>query len=193
MKIFKTLSAIVLAIAFAIPLFASSYHLGETVVNGGVFDFQNGGGMSYGEIYGYDTDSTITIGSAGIANKVQVTSFAVNGESNGEDTPDHTNDHITVSADGKYHVVVSIAAESVAGAAAEFGFGVWVNNGATQKQNVHAHRDFAGGGSDVGSVGMSGICDFSANDTVEVWLYNETNTQNIVVDDITLSMVKIGS
>jgi len=30
------------------------------------------------------------------------------------------------------------------------------------------------------------------NDTIEAWISNETNTQNYIVEDITLSLVKIG-
>jgi hypothetical protein len=153
--------------------------------------FNGTGGLVFGEIYAYDTSTTITISSSGIANKVQITAFAANGQSNNA-TPDHTNDHITIDKAGKYLVTISGSIASVAGAAALFGFGLWINNGATQYTNVHTHRNLSGGGGDAGSISMSGICDFAANDTVELWVYNETNTQNIVVDDMTLSVVQIG-
>lgn len=146
----------------------------------------------YGEIYAYDVAGTITIAASGIANKVQIDVFDTDGESTAEVVPDHTNDHLTVGQTGPYFVACSIAAESVAGAAALFGWGCWVNNGATQLANLHAHRQLSGGGSDRGSISLSGIAALTATDTLEVWTYNETNTQNVVVDDITLSAIYLG-
>lgn len=154
--------------------------------------FNGTSGLAFGEIYCYDTATTITITSSGIANKVQITAFAVNGHSNNA-TPDHTNDHITITKAGKYLVTISGSIESPGGgAAALYGFGGWINNGATQLQNIHTHRRLAGGGSDRGSISMSGICNFAVNDTVEVWTYNNTNTSDIIIDDMTLSIVQIG-
>ena len=58
--------------------------------------------------------------------------------------------------------------------------------------NLHGHRDLASGGGQAGSLSISGVIDLAVNDTVEVWMWNETNTQNFVVDDINLSLVQIG-
>ena len=58
--------------------------------------------------------------------------------------------------------------------------------------NVHAHRRMSGGGGDVGSASLSGIIDVSANDELEMWLHNETNTDNPTVEDITISIFQIG-
>jgi hypothetical protein len=158
----------------------------------GDVNFVANGGLQFAEIYTYDNGGTVTITTSGIANKVQVTLFDANGESNGNVTPDHTNDHITIGAAGRYLVTVSIAASSTGASAYEMGWGIWVNNGATEKQNIHAHREFSGSGGDTGSISLSGIVDFAASDTVELWTWNETNTNNIIIDDLTLSVVQIG-
>jgi hypothetical protein len=106
-------------------------------------------------------------------------------------TPDHTNDHITVDKAGWYLCSVSISIDSLAGSAAKFGFGVYKNNGATLFQNLHSHRDLpAGAGGNSGSVSLSGLIDLAATDTIELWVWNETNTQNIVVDDVTLTLLQ---
>lgn len=89
--------------------------------------------------------------------------------------------------------MVSIHADSQSGSAARFGFGVFKNNGNTQFSNVHGHIDMpAGAGGNSRAVPMSGIIEVAVNDTVEVWAWNEDNTQNVTVDDITLSLVQIG-
>ena len=148
-------------------------------------------GLPFAEIYVNDANTTVTISGTGIANKVQVLVFDTNGCSHNM-TPDHTNDHITVVKAGCYLCTVSITAASVSGAAAQFSFNLFKNNGATAFLNIHAHRDFSGGGGDVGSVSLSGIIDIAASDTIELWLWNDTNTQNIILDDINLSLVQVG-
>jgi hypothetical protein len=50
----------------------------------------------------------------------------------------------------------------------------------------------AGAGGDTGSISMNGIIACYVNDTIEIWMWNEDNTNNVIVDDITLSLVQIG-
>jgi hypothetical protein len=158
----------------------------------GDLNFVGGAGLQYGSVYGEDTATTITISGTGVANKVQITAFDTNGVSNGSVTPDHTNNHLTVGKAGDYDIKCYLTCESVVGAAANFGFQVFINNGATIVSGAHAHRYLAGGGSDVGSVALGNQVALSANDTVEVWVWNDTNTQNVVISDITLVLTQIG-
>ena len=154
--------------------------------------FVGGGGLPFAEIYCFDGNTTITISGTGIANKVQVTCFDTNGVSNNM-TPDHTNDHITVTKAGMYKCSVSTSIDSLTGSTAKFAMGVFKNNGATHFQNLHFHRNLpAGAGGNSGSASMTGIIDLAVNDTIEVWAWNETNTQNFVVDDITMNLIQIG-
>jgi len=145
----------------------------------------------FGEIYASDVSDTITITSSGQANKVQVTSFSVNGQSSNM-TPDHTNDHLTISVAGKYLATLSVSLSSTGGTAYVVGFSLYKNNGGTEFPNVHANRNLAGAGGDTGSMSMSGIIDLAVNDTIELWCWNETNTNNIVIQDVTLSLIYVG-
>jgi len=43
-----------------------------------------------------------------------------------------------------------------------------------------------------GSITVSGIIDLAVNDTVEFWVWNETNTQNFIIDDIAMNLLQIG-
>jgi len=147
----------------------------------------------YGEIYAYDSGSEIAIGDTGVGNKAQITSFDTNGVSSYM-SPDHTNDHIVVQRAGDYLCKVAISAETEgAGGGDEFGFAVYKNNGQTLFENLHAHRLLSGGGGDTGSVGLSGLIRLNAGDTIEVWVWNEDDTTNLVVDDITLTLIKLGT
>ena len=145
---------------------------------------------AYGEIYCYESSSTETITGTGIANKVQISCFSVNGLSK-LTTPAHASDHITVTKAGVYKAMVSMSLESTGGTPYVLSAGLWTNNGTVQFQNVHMSRALSGGGSDTGSTSMNGLCTFAANDTVEVWIWNETNTNNVIVDEITLSLIRI--
>jgi hypothetical protein len=157
---------------------------------GAIGDFINLG-RSFADIYASDVEAEHTIADTGQENRVQIVSFNANGESR-EAAPDYTNDHITVTRAGIYLVNVSMTLESVAGAAAEFGYAVYKNDGATEVMGLHGHRDLAAGGGQHGSVALSGIADLAVDDTVEVWIWNETNTQNIKIGDINLSIVEVG-
>jgi hypothetical protein len=123
--------------------------------------------------------------------KVQVTIFDTNEAANGA-TPDHTNDHITINKAGSYAVVGSASITSVAGAAAKFHIECYKNNGATHLSGVHTSRNLAGGGGDTGSISFSGPVDLADGDTIEVWVTNVSNTQNIIFEDINLAVYMVG-
>lgn len=146
-------------------------------------------GIPYGEISASDVMTTLTITATGQGNKVQVTAFDTNGLSNNM-TPDHTNDHLIGLKAGVYFCSVSMAVESGTGAGFQAGFSIYKNNGTTEFPNLHAHRNFAGGGSDRGSITLSGFLSISVNDTIELWTWNDTNTVNIIIDDVTMSLMR---
>lgn len=151
----------------------------------------SGGGLAYGEIYAQDVSDTIAFTGSGIDNKIQITSFAVEGVSNNTD-PNHPNDHITISQTGVYKITCSMVIKSDAGTGFELGVSVFKNNGAAAFANLHFHSDFAGGGGDEKVMSADGLVTLAANDTVEVWCWNETNTTSIIIDEINLNLVQIG-
>ena len=150
-----------------------------------------GAGLPGAGIYCHDAGTTLTIAASGWANKVQVTQFTANETSNLM-TPDHTNDHITVVKTGVYRVTASISISSTGGTSYEVAFGCWKNNGATEFLNLHSHRVLSGGGGDKGSMSISGRVSLTAADTLELWAANITNTNNIIIESITLSAVMVG-
>ena len=164
---------------------------GAVKVVGDMFFSSAGSGLPHGDIFGYEVGATITITGTGAANKVQVTSFAEDGESNMM-TPSHANDHITVLKTGIYLVTASVSISSLGGTSYEMDFACWINNGATELRNIHAHRRLSGGGSDTGSKSLSGTTALTAGDTLELWCYNATNTNDVVIESLTLSAVMVG-
>jgi hypothetical protein len=168
------------------------YTAGGISVAGDISFIGSGSGMIYGEIFANNVSGTVTITSSGKSNRVQIDTFDNNGLSNGNITPDHTNDHITIGVDGHYMLTCSISCENSPGLAATYGFSAYKNNGSVEFTNCHSHRAMAGAGGDTGSISMNGIIACYANDTIEVWMWNEDNTNNVIVDDITLSLVQIG-
>ena len=158
----------------------------------GDVNFVAGAGLQFGEIFAHDNAVETDFGGSGVGNKSQITIFTTDGVSNGDVTPSNSQDHITLGKAGMYFVSISIAASTSAGGSDEYGFSLWKNNGDTEFANVHSHRIFGGGGGDFGSISMSGIIDGTASDTLEVWVWNEDNTESILIDDITLSAMQIG-
>lgn len=145
-------------------------------------------GPAYAGISVVDNAVETAIAVAGTA--VQVTIFDTNDPSNVL-TPDHTNDHITIAEDGDYFIDVSATVDSVGGAGSVFHMRVQKNNGATEITPVHCHRNLSGGGGESGVISMTGIATLSASDTIEVWIENETNTQNYMVSDISLNVRRL--
>jgi hypothetical protein len=137
-------------------------------------------------VLGNTTATTISI--AGTA--VQYTHFNTNDPSRGA-VPDHTEDHITINREGTYQIVASITVKSVAGSASQIGLDIQKNNGASSISNIHAHRNLAGGGGDRGSMSLSGIATLAKDDTIELWVTNETNTDNYTLEDVTLSVIQL--
>ena len=58
--------------------------------------------------------------------------------------------------------------------------------------NVHAHRRLSGGSTDQGSITVSGMLDVAVNEELEMWLHNETNTVDILVEDATFTIFQLG-
>lgn len=154
----------------------------------GDIDFQSDSGLSFGEISVTDNSTETAIAVQGTA--VQITIFDTNGKSNNT-YPDHTSDHITIDSAGVYLINVSATINSIAGAASRAEITVMKNNGASEII-PHVDRNLAGGGGESGVISISGLANLNAQDTVEVWIENETNTQNYVVEDISLCVVQVG-
>lgn len=164
---------------------------GEIIDNGDLTFVGAGSGLPYGGIWCKDANTTITISTSGEANKVQVTGFTNNGTAN-LTTPDYTTSDITATKTGVYRVEVTVSANSVAGGGGNFGFEIYKNNGATGFPNVHANTEFAGGTGETKSITLIGHISLTAGDTVELWLWNETATNNIVINDCNISILMIG-
>ena len=162
---------------------------GNIVEIAGDVTFLGTGGLAYAgiSVVGNAVESAMTGGGAAD----QIVIFNTNSPNNNA-TPDHTNDHITIVKAGDYLIIASATVNSVSGAGSRFEMTVQKNNGDALVDALHVDRNITGGGGVAGSVSMSGIATLAVDDTVEVWLENETNTQNYVVEDITLSIVQIG-
>ena len=144
----------------------------------------------YGEISAYENSTgSGAFSGTGMGNMQQVLIFDTDGLSRGT-TPDHTNDHITIDKAGRYLVTCTISFSGTANH--EIGLGVHKNNGVTHITNLHTHRKLGSGG-DIGACSVMGIVALSATDTVELWAWNETGTAEIVIEDVTLTVVRVGA
>jgi hypothetical protein len=145
--------------------------------------------LRYGEIYVENNSTPTTI--SGSSTWYQVTVFGTNGLFN-DTTPDHSTDDITIDHAGVYLIVVSAAIKTEGGGSgAVYEVQVEKNDGATSFANIHTDRQLAGGGGDVGSISLSGIVSLSVDDTIELWVQNKSNTDNIIFEDATLSVIEI--
>ena len=120
--------------------------------------------VAYGEIYG-TADSTLTITT--IDTPVQYTGFTANGQS-ANTTPDHTNDHITITRPGRYFVTLSMSARLNSNMGGGFiTFYLNLNNGTTEITQAPLILNQVLDVNRTGSI--STILNLAANDTLELW------------------------
>ena len=146
------------------------------------------GGLLNGEIKVESNATETAIAVSGTP--VQVTVFDTATHSNGM-TASVAQSHIEVLTAGHYLVLVSATVNSVGGLGSKFEIRCMKNNGASDII-PHMDRNIAGGGGAAGVVSLSGVASLAVGDTIEVWIENETNTANYVVEDIALTAVMIG-
>lgn len=97
----------------------------------------------------------------------QLVEFDTNGLYTSQLTPDHTNDHITVNANGVYRVSGNFSFSGSGSSTMEIQ--IKKNNGATSFDNLILRR-MLGASGDVGSASLGpGYVSLTATDTVEVW------------------------
>ena len=143
----------------------------------------------YGDIYTKDNAVATKLNSAA---NTQITVFTNNGPSKNT-TPNHTTDDITIIEAGSYLVTGSVALNNNAAQSHEVRISLFINNGATEIENVHAHRNLSGGSGDKGSISLSGIATFSVGDTAEFWANTDSaSDRSVTFSDITLSIVRLG-
>ncbi len=144
--------------------------------------------IPHGEISMEDNASATVIAGGGTA--VQVTTFDTNGLSDSNTTPDHTQDHILIGVTGTYQIQVAAAVDSVGAGAIIMQLQVQTNNGGAEVIS-HLNRDLAGSGGEMDVMNMSGLATLMVNDTVELWIENETSTTNLLVESASLSVLQV--
>jgi hypothetical protein len=140
----------------------------------------------YGDIFVESSGVATTFGgsSEDWSNASQVVNFDSNGISSSGITPDHTNDHVTVSNTGPYLVQASL---SFSGATSNvISFALFKNNGATQITK-RATRTLNAAGA-VGFAAVQGLADLTGGDTVELWVQNQGASSDVFVQYADISV-----
>ena len=134
------------------------------------------------------TALTISASSSNFSNKVQVAFATANPTAEQGLDANNTQEHITVGTDGIYFVNATLSISG--GGNDQLSFAVFTNNGATQLTARSTFKlDSAGA---VTNVVCSGIVSLSANDTLEVWIQNETSSSDCTVEDAAFSAFRVG-
>ena len=151
----------------------------------GDVNFVSGAGLHFGEVYSNTVDRIDSVSQ----NDYDQILFDTNGESNGNITPDSSNDHITVGVSGRY--LVSYTWNGTAGSASKLNFHVAKNNMATSFNNTIGHILTVAGNNNVAS---TAIINLSGGDTVELWVQRTTTGSNIAIDTeaVNLNVTQIG-
>lgn len=145
----------------------------------------------YGEIYARDNSTETVITTQNIWVQVGVTDTIGPQQTAAGDI---TENHITVPFDETCFVFCTVSMCKASGGGDDtFEFEIRKNNGATIFNNLAAIRviDSGAPGKDIGDLSMNGIVDLVAGDTVEVWVRNTSSTNNLLIKDINLSVLRV--
>lgn len=144
---------------------------------------------AYGEISVESNATATTIGSSSsdFSNKVQVTIFDTDGLSQ-HMTPDNSTDDITVVISGRY--LITARFNFTGTASDDISAAIFANNGARQ---LSARGTKAVDSTDADAeLTIACVADLIADETIELWVQNETAGNNITVVDAVLIASRIG-
>jgi len=164
---------------------AGSYPLG-VAANGNVESCTVAGGSTdYASIYRtFGSDYSQTMG--GGLSYSQIIGFNNNGTYSGA-IPDDTNDHITISTAGDYHITSSMSVQS-SKATNEFYF-IMKNNGATRLSYGFQNFDAI---ATMQSLNINIIRTLEVGDTVELWFRTFTGGEKLRFSGIELNVIQVG-
>ncbi len=144
--------------------------------------------VQQGSMYVRDNATETVISTSGESNKVKFTNFDTLGPNTTLLVPSLATQDVLLNKDGVYEIIISMTPNSGVGPAAEYGFGLYSNNGVFEHGMFHNHRNMAGGGGESGSVSLSGQEHFGSGTKLELYIWNEDNTTNIIISDCTISV-----
>ena len=147
--------------------------------------YKGGAGIPFGNMY-MDGDFTTTIGDA---NPAEIDTGLVTGKVHGITFPD---DHyLQVSAAGHYGITwsISFSLASAAGTPQIHG-GIMVDD-ASMGEDGEGHRSI-NTANDVGSMSGNTVLDLATNQQVSLFVQNVTNTQDIIIDHVNVTIWMMG-
>jgi len=124
---------------------------------------------------------------------VQFIGFDTEGESNAL-TRSSSEDHITSPFNVQCLLTCSItAAAAEATGGDSYSFQIFKNNGSEGYDNLIARRTVSAGaaGKHVMSVSISGVIQVNEDDTIELWVKNEDDNNDILITDCTLTLTRV--
>ena len=146
--------------------------------------------VAYGSITVESNAGATTIttgGNVDFSTKVQVGVFDTNGTAD-DAVPDHTNDHITVGSTGAYLITAQVSLSG--GNNDVISAAIFKNNGATQI-GPRFTRTLNSAGA-VGVANLMAVEVLTAADTIELWVQNETDNDDVTIQDAALSIAAVG-
>lgn len=151
--------------------------------------FVGGAGLAYADIHAHAVAADLALAAENTF--YQIVAFDTDGPSN-NCTPSHANDHITIVEAGDYRVSLSWSGH--AHNLDDYDIHVKTNNGTVDYENVAIHTTTAVAGRVITSA-VTGLCAFSAADTVEIWVQRTTGgavEQTLTTDAINLTVAQVG-
>jgi hypothetical protein len=118
--------------------------------------------------------------------KAQVLVFDTNGPAINA-TPEFANGHIIIDLAGVYSLTVHIG--MLGGNQTVYSLAIFKNNGAVQVVPRTTRK--VGAAADEGAASVGGLAQLDVGDTIELWVQNETNTNDFIVHDVSLYIHRI--
>ncbi len=150
-----------------------------------------GSGFAFGEIYGENNTIETNITGSGKANKVQIKAYQFNGL--GNDMSNNFGSGRLISTKvGVYDILITMSVSTNTTDNDKLMFSLYNDTGATEFGNIHATQDYTGGENKTEDITLSGRARLGLNEPIEVWGWNEDDTDNFIVHSINFKAMQIG-
>jgi hypothetical protein len=156
----------------------------------GDINFVAGAGLQFGEICYHDGGFNVVL--AAQDTDYQVVGFNIDGESNGDVTPDQTNDHITIGKAGRYLITYSVSSRSATSNTYEFH--LMYNNGGTDLTCSYTHNTIPVANK-LNNSAITTIADLPASATVELWVRRSDGgavSKTLTIERVNLTVTQVG-
>ncbi len=157
---------------------------GDAVFGADLFFTGDGSGLPYGSMFQDNGGTVVTIGTIGLGVVIDGMSVGQTNLATFQNAKE-----LAVTKAGRYRITWGVSFSTAGGSNQEIEGRIGVNDVANAQGSAHR---FIGTATDKGNMGGTAILDLAASNRISIMLENDSDTQNILVDHASLTLIMVG-